>query len=484
VIETRHGPTRYTLFTWAIIGLWFVLTMATLSYNGPFFDEATQITAGLRTLEGHGYSDQYLVWFGGSLAWPILGGLGYKIAGLTGTRIVSTILCTIAFVALVKAARNLFGDGAALWTAVAFALNGPFGALARLGVYDSLALPCIAVSFWAITELKRRDHRLWLLVAAVAFTLGTIAKYPIGLMLLPLLGVLIILRRQKSVMDIFISGFISGAIALSYFLPAREQLALAPAWQFANKPRFGVTTEMIAFAFFYMGAAPSLFALHGWFVARDQRALSTALLSSLAIWPLFHLSSGNPVSTNKHVVFSFLFVYPLVGLSLSTMWKAAAGQAVVRKVVRRIALALVIAILVMTGLVQRNQLDRAWPDTRQAAAYLVAHVQPGDLLLVNESWQFILYLYSSGRIHSPWDVFDVYRITNNESEIGLCQYDWFVDVQGSYKWPASIADQITACGDFRQVYTATSTVIGLGEDLRYVSYPVPIAIWQNVSEGP
>ncbi|NIV38314.1 MAG: hypothetical protein GWN58_55515, partial [Anaerolineae bacterium] len=63
------------------------------------------------------------------------------------------ILATIAFIAVLRATKNLFGQKASFWTAAAFALSGPFLALARLGVYDTLALAGIAVSFWAVTEL-------------------------------------------------------------------------------------------------------------------------------------------------------------------------------------------------------------------------------------------------------------------------------------------------------------------------------------------
>jgi hypothetical protein len=468
----------YSRATWLIIGLWFLFCLATVNYNGPFFDEATQILAGLRTFEGHGYADNYLVWFGGSLLWPVLGGLGYKIAGLTGARIVATILATIAFVAVVRATKNLFGLKASFWTAVAFALNGPFWALARLGVYDSAALPGIAVSFWAVTELKRKDNRIWLVVAAVAFTTGMIAKYPIGLMLLPILGILLALRKQKAVIDIGILGFISVVMVLAFFLPFREQLAAAPGWQFENKPKFGVTIWMIGFALLYMNAAPFLLASGGWFVARGKRILASVLLLSMAIWPIFHLSSSNPVSRNKHVVFSFLFVYPLVGLGLSALWGDEKASNASRAAGRR-AVILIIVALAAIGFVQINQLNRAWPDTRQAANYLIDQVQPGDQLLINESWQFILYLYDEGRIHSPWDVFDVYRITHGESEIGLCEYDWFVDVQGSYQWPESVSETIQQCGDFQPVFSTTSTVVGLDTDLEFVAYPVHTTIWQN-----
>lgn len=469
----------YSRVAWLVIGVWFLFCLVTLNYNGPFYDEATQIVAGLRTFEGHGYSDRYLVWFGGSLLWPVLAGIGFKIGGLVGTRVVALLLAAMAFSALVKTTENLFGPRASFWTALTFAVNGPFFALARLGVYDVAALPAIAVSFWAVTELQKKDHRFWLVVAALSFTVGMLAKYPIGLMLFPILGVLLVLRKLKAFMDIGIFGFISLGIALAFFLSARGQLAAAPSWQFANKPTFDVTPQMIGFALLYMSAAPFLLATGGWFAAQKQRLLASVLLLSLIIWPVFHLSSSNPVSTNKHVVFGFLFAYPLIGLGLSTLLRETKPIHFVRQGVTVILLIALAAV----GVIQVHQLDRAWPDTRQAAKYLVNAVQPGQQLLINESWEFILYLYEGGKIDSPWQVYDVYRVANGESQLGLCQYDWFVDAQGSYKWPASIEKEIERCGSFRQVFSTTSTVVGLGRDLEYVSYPVRIDIWVNTSKG-
>ena len=95
--------------TWSIIAAWFVLCLTTLNYNGPFFDEGIYITAGMRTLEGYGLSDRYMTWFGGSLLWPILAGVGYRSAGLTGARTVALLATTAGFLAFIQATKNLFG---------------------------------------------------------------------------------------------------------------------------------------------------------------------------------------------------------------------------------------------------------------------------------------------------------------------------------------------------------------------------------------
>jgi hypothetical protein len=466
---------NYERAAWLILTVWFVFCLATLDYNGPFFDEGIYVTAGQRTLEGHGYTDGYLVWFAGSLLWPVLAIIGYKIAGLIGTRVIATLLATVAFVAVVRAARNLFGEKASFWTALALAVSAPYFSLAHLGVYDLPALAGIAVSFWAITRMAKSDNRAWLAVAILAFIVGFFGKYPMGLMVLPLIGVIFALRGRRAIMDVTIFGLISLAITLAFYLPGREQLSQTLGWSIINKPTFDVTPMMIAAAILYLSSAPFILALIGWLVAKDKRVLATVLLLSLIIWPAYHLGTATSSSLDKHLVFGFLFAYPLIGFALATMWERWHGKAV--------ALASVAALVVLGYFQVYYYYDRAWPDVRQTADYLVGQVQPGQMLLINESWPYTMYLYIDGRINSPWDVFDAFRITHGESKIDLCQYDWFVNSEGSYKWPDSIQKKIQACGDFQPVFSSVSMVVGLGSDLKYVAYPVKITVWRNTSSG-
>lgn len=462
----------YKPVIWVIIGLWLVISIATLNYNGPFFDEAIYITAGERTLEGYGYSDGYLVWFAGSLIWPILAAVGYEIAGLVGTRIVAVLLSVIALIAVMRAADNLFGPKAAFWAGLALAFNGPFLALSRLGVIDVLALSGIAVSFGAITELIKRDHRVWLLVAALAFTIGLFAKYPMGLMIFPLAGVILVLRRNKAILDIGLLGFVSAGLTLAFYLPGREQLSQVIPWTLAQTPTFGYTTNMLLFELFYLNVAALILAVLGWFFCKDQRLLATVLLASLLIWPVYHIFAWNPVGQQKHVVFGFLFAYPLVGVALSRLWTG-------YRLTGRAAATVITIVLVTFGTVQAWQFGRWWPDIREPAKYLVKRVQPGDKLLINDSWSYILYLYNERKISSPWDVFDSYRITHGQSELDLCEYDWVISAQGSYDWPPSIYNQIQSCETYEPVFTSDLQVYGLGPDLDLLEFLVNVTIMEN-----
>ncbi len=464
---------RYSRARWGVLALFLVLGLITLNYNGPFFDEGIFVTAGVRTLEPTPHRDGYLTWFAGSLIWPVLAGLGYQFGGLIGTRAIAVLLGAVSLAAFGQATRNIFGQKVGFWATLALALNGPFIALARLGVYDVPALTGIALSFWAITELVRRDHRAWLVGAVIAYVFAVFAKYPTGLMILPLLSVLFFLREERATTDIFIFLFLTGAIGLFLFLPAREQIGTFFNWRLQNRPEFGVSLSVIGFVLLYLNAAPLLLGLAGWWASKKYRVLGLLLLLSLGIWPIYHLLAGDPVGTNKHIVFGFLFVYPLAGLALSKLW----GNDQPRAWPRKAATVVLLLGLAGLGLFQVNQSDHSWPDLRPPAGVLQAAVEPGDQLLINESWPFTMILYTAGRIDSPWDVYDAYRITHGEETPDLCAYDWVVDVQGSYAWPADVREELEACETYRPFYRHTSMVINLGADFTYVRYPVETVVW-------
>jgi len=467
---------RYKWLTLALVGVWFLASLVTLNSNGLFFDEGIYITAGLRTLEGHGYSDRYLTWFGGTLLWPALAGIGYRLAGTVGARALALLAVSAGLLAFARAARNLFGERAGFWATLALALNGALISTARLAVYDGLAWAGMAVSFWALTELARHDHRKYLLLAVVAYVLGTLAKYPTGVMLLPLLGILTITRPKKASLDLLLFGYLGALTAVMVLLPWREQVAIYFQWRLTNTPSFGVTLPMIAFTALSFSLPALILAPIGWGLSRGNRRLGGVLFLSLFIWPAYHILRRDPVSIVKHLTFGYLFAYPLVGVVLATLWQARKGEF---QAVRRAMTILLVLALAALGISQALRADRGWPDLRAPARYLLEHVRPGEKLLINESWPFIAYLYAEGRILSPWDVYDTYRVTHGELEGDLCAVDWLVDVRGSFAWPPEILQRIEACGTFQPVFSSTSRVVNIGSDLRYVEYPVETVIWQN-----
>ncbi len=70
------------------------LIVSSLELRGPFMDEGIYVAAGLRTLQGHGISDNYMSWFSGSLMWPVIAALGWKAFGLAGARAAAAVCVT------------------------------------------------------------------------------------------------------------------------------------------------------------------------------------------------------------------------------------------------------------------------------------------------------------------------------------------------------------------------------------------------------
>lgn len=444
--------------------------------TGPFMDESLYILAGLRTLEGFGLADGYLNWFAGSLLWPSLAALASLPAGLVGARLLAAMCSTIALIATWRAARAFFGGAAGIWTLVTFALSGPLLHLAHLAVYDQIALAGIGLSLWALSKLGHSNERRWLVVAAIAFAIAVIGKYPMALCLGPLLGVMLALRRGRARTDIFLLLYISTAVLLIYAVPLRQSLTAFLIWRAANNPNFGATPAMVAYTLVVYTFPVVLLGAAGMFVVRNRR-LAASLFAGLLLWPTYHLITANSVGAEKHIVVGFLFGYPLVGAALAHIW-AIRGHAAqwVRPV-----LVLTVLALALVGVTQATLLDRSWADTRPAAAYLAAHVYPGQRVLASNSSPYQLALYKAGAIKSPWDVYDDYRVQHGQYPGNLCTADWMVDEQGGTDWSPDIRARIAACGTFVPVFRSTSEVTSIGQQLNFVTYPVHITVWVNIA---
>lgn len=458
--------------TWIVIGLFVVIgVLITVSQaTGPFYDEGIYATAGLRNFDGYGFGDGYLVWFAGTLLWPTIAGLGFKIAGLVGVRLFALLFIASAYAVTVKTCELWFGPKAAFWTAIALGVSGPVLSLSRLGVYDVPAVLGIAVCFWATTKLVLSQNRTWLPIVSLSYTVAFLSKYPSGLMIFPIAALIVAYRGRKSVLDLGILGFITGALVLAFLLPVRGEAGQWLSWSIANKPTFGATRSTIAFSAVYESIIPFGLASLGVILFARNR-VGIILVGCFLIWPMYHITSGNPVSDTKHIVFGFLFGYPLVGLFLSRVW----GSHFIRA---GIVIAIV-AVAAYAGYTQMNQIDHWWPDVRPVVSFLEQEVKPGDQLLINNSWPYIMYLYADGNIKSPWDVFDVYRISHNENNIPLCEFEWLVIEEGSYRWPLTTLDTLQQCG-FQKVFDFRSpNIFGLTGDFRFEQKKIHTTVWEN-----
>jgi hypothetical protein len=325
-----------------------------------------------------------------------------------------------------------------------------------------------------VSEFLRRDDRAWLVGAAALYAVAGLAKYPVLLFLAaPLALLLVEARGRRAGLDLSLFALVAGAILLVYFTADRAQLVAFESFRTQANPTFGVSTAQIAFSQLYYTAVPLVLALAGAILLKGRRRIALALLTGVIAAPLYHLGSGNPSGDQKHVVFGLLFILPLAGVTLE---RVLAGRRT-----RPLAAVLVAGLLVF-GLAQLARIDESWPDLRQSAAVLSAHVHPGQRLLINSAWTDVAYLYDRGRIASPYDAWDAYRVKHLGRPVDVCSFQWFVVVPGGEPWPAAVRARMLRCGSFERIYSSRATMTNLGRDLRFITYSEPIEIWQNRAE--
>jgi 4-amino-4-deoxy-L-arabinose transferase-like glycosyltransferase len=528
------SPSRaLRLAPWLLLALFLAVELAICfaQLTGPFLDEGIYVTAGLRTLQGHGVADNYLGWFAGSLLWPVIAALGWKVAGLAGARAAAALCVSAGLAGMVAATGNLLGPRTRAYAALAAVTSGPVLALGHLAVYDTAAVAFTGGAFWAVSEFLRRDDRAWLVGAALLYALAGLSKYPVLAFTAPPLVLLVLAARgRRAVLDLPLFALVAGAVLLVYFMANRAQLIGFVSFRTHENPNFGVTTAQLAYSQVYYTLVPLLLALVGAVLLARRRALvlapperdsaaptsptgspavpsppqehrpaptlvtgrpavpappaggcfallspwgrwlAPALLTGVLAAPVYHLTTGNPSGDQKHVVFGLLFILPLAGVTLE---RAFAGR-------RRWLVATLLTLgLGVFACAQVVRIDEGWPDLRASAAVLDADVHPGERLLVNSAWVEALYLYSHGRVHSPYDLYDVYRVEHLGRPVDVCDFQWFVVVPGGEAWPAAVRAQMLRCGSFREVYAARATLTNLGRDLRFVTYTEPIEIWRN-----
>ncbi|CAN5908077.1 hypothetical protein BH23ACT10_BH23ACT10_32370 [soil metagenome] len=449
----------------------FQLVVINAGGTGPFLDEGIYITAGLRTFDGFGLADGYLTWFAGSLAWPVVTASAYRIGGLAASRACALLFVAVGLTTALQATAELHGRRVALMSALVLLSWGPALALAHLAVYDTLAIAGVGVALLGVVRLQQRDHRGWIVLAATSLAIAVVAKYPALLCAGPLAALVIATRRRRALIDLVVFTIVLAALAQMFFLPLREELSAFLTWRLDNDPTFGVTMPMVAAELTWLMAIPLPFALAGARIVPARRT-AIALLSGLAVFPMWHLWAGNIVGASKHMVFGAVLAAPLIGVPLARMSTRRSRMPLV---------AVIAVVLAVGGIAQMRLLDRRWPDTRPAADYLAEHVDHGDTILTSNAWTYTAPLYSAGVLGSPWDVYDVYRERHGQIDGSVCGFDWFVDEHSGYGWPERVRTAVEACNSYEPVLRSTTPVTDLNHDLRFHTFAVVTTVWRNTT---
>lgn len=480
VHEHRGQRTEYTIAAAAIVLLFAVLQTIYIlqQFNSPSDTEAHSAIAGLRTFDGHGWNDGYLRVLPGSLLWPVLSGGAFDLWGMSGPRMVALVLVVTGFAALLSATRWLFGAKATVFTALALALSAPFWVAGHLGSMEALALAAACIAVWAIVQLARYDHRGWLLLATAMVSVAMLTHYRSVLLLIPASLLLAALRHRRAPIDIGLMWLLAGLALVIYFDVFSTQIVdvLSPEKVFGLSVGMGsFDSANVARAIVILwGGVPLAIGGFAWYRNVPLRPVIAAFVAGPAIWVTLWIFSARAGATLVHLDLAFgtILLYPVVGLALSQVdWDRA----------RLLVLGAVTLGLLLLSAQQTNAFDQGWPDTSETVATLVGSMQPGDQVLSNERWPYVLELYAADRIEAPDDVLDETLLFERDVVFDVCSFSWFVDSQSFDPWSALVMTGVQACGTFEQVIAVSSQVSSLTDDLRARSDTVQTIVRHNTS---
>jgi len=407
----QDSPYRFSLelglFLVLVFGL-FMMGINNLAYNTLFLDEAINVLIGQDFLQGT-FTRNALSFHFGSYLYPILSSSINALGGVTALRLTSTLLMCVASASIYLTARKLFGRKAGLLGAMLFSFNGNILNLGQLAVYDALALPFLALSFYFLVTATTAGstQKRQLLVAALFAMLATLSKY-IGLIYLPALfmSALILyglkgmpLRKAAAALSVYFALPILLALGLYAAFTWRELAQVFQEQGFSLASRglilqiiFQEIGFIVALAFaglvflvitVALGRAQNTQALFGrdgsqfnWrTLPRTYRPVFIFLLFVLAAtWlasPIQHLLTANSRSLWKNCAYSLIFLAPLAGYGVATVMEFLRSRSlIIVKVMGMLIVCTGVYYFVNGALDSSWSFHQSWPNTNGVMTYL------------------------------------------------------------------------------------------------------------------
>lgn len=412
-----------------LLGLIVFLRITNILYNTLFVDEAIYVSGGRDLLAG--ITDRHILsWYGGSFIYPVLSALAANLAGVTGTRLVSALLTVVTSLFVYLTARRLFNRQVALWSLFIFGLTGGSISLGQFAVFDVVMLPFIAISLFCLITATRRERRaawVYLILAALAFSVGALAKYS-AIFYLPALGLTaaalyVIQRRWRGIVPLIIFFLIPvliilGAYVIVYYQDViqvfigqqgfQAALPLVVAQNISEEIGVPVLVALLGLAAVIFSAWRGLTAssatvvetLGNQFLSKHKGKLVLVIGAALILFatylslPIYQIVTSNIRSVWKAAYASLLFLAPLAGYLMAAIFER----------VQRLQRSRLVAALVVTALIVgwiSYDLDRnwgfqnSWPNVGGAIDYLRQHgLSKNSHVLAEAGAVYEYYFYS------------------------------------------------------------------------------------------
>lgn len=431
------------LFLVLVFGL-FMMGINELAYNTLFLDEAINVVIGQDFLQGT-FSRNALSFHFGSYLYPILAAWIDKLGGVSALHMTSTLLMCVASAFIYFTARKLFGRKAGLIGAMLFSFNGNMLNLGQLAVYDVLAIPFLAISFYFLVTATTSDSnpRRSLLASSIFAILATLSKY-IGLIYLPTLFLTALalfwlkgfsLQKAVRVLSLYFVLPIVSVLGLYAAFNWHNLLQVFQQQGFSLAPR-GLILKIIgqeigvilllAFAGLVLlagtialGQSQNTQALFGrggshvnWqALPRAYRPLFIVILFVLiGAWmasPIQHWLTANSRSLWKNCAYSLIFLAPLAGYGVSTAIEFIRSRSLIIVKVMGMLLVCVGMYYFVNGALNSNwSFHQSWPSTEGVMTYLRQNgLNENSRVLAEEMDVYQYYFESELGNHQVWHNF-------------------------------------------------------------------------------
>lgn len=373
-----------------------LLSLRLVWSNTAFLDEATYLYGGHVEIEHwlHGTPvPPFATYFSGApVIYPPLAALAASGGGLAAARMLSLAFMLGVTGLLWGTTSKLFGERAAFFAAVLFAVLGPTQVLGAFATYDAMALFLLAASVWCIVYAQNRDDSTLLLVAGtLLLALANATKYATALYdpTIIALATLTVTGNRGLKPALARGGYIAaGTLGLLSAL-----LALGGPWYLTgvfsttlsratgNKSAFLVLAD----SWKWIGLV-CLIGLLGLVCAlrrhnRVQTIILTILIVSGTLVPLDQARIHTTTSLFKQVDFGAWFAAAAAGFAFAQL--CGTGRRIwLRVCAFSFAGTLVVAFVGIIGRAQASVFFQEWPDSAQETALIDSLIQshPGNYL--------------------------------------------------------------------------------------------------------
>lgn len=459
----------------------YIVWRASIETRPASADEARSILFGAWLLQSHHMTTSAFAWTSGATLWPLIASTAFSIGALPLVRYCAVACALVAYAATIGVTRQLFNDVAALWTAVALSLSGVLWLQSDSATPTNLALAGVAVAAWGVARAIRRNHRIWLVLAGLAFAIALLTSYSACLALIPLVATLLARRERRWKADLVVFGWAVATLLLLFFTPASALLlnTLGADGMVGTLAHPATSGAAASWALWYV--VPAVAGLGALALTQHQRLTAAVLFLGFALGAAYDLLyTSQPSFGQSAMLLGYIFGYPLVGLFLARVWSAFPARPTLLGIAallsQRASVLLIVPLLGAIGMLQVHVLTLSQAPALSAARYAIAHIQPGDTILVDSLDPVILTLYERGNIRSLDDVYDLTRAKAARADV--CAFDWVVN-SGAQPESDMLRTQLQACAVYSRVYSGATTLRDIGPGLRARTLQRREAIYVN-----